>query len=143
MFKQEAHLSVIKTHPAGENLGIFFIPIFVTCLRWSCSLIPHGQGIYNNFTKQSCHDWKSPWASHSRLFGPKPGRNYFHAHQCIKFDLKFQIISYLCGKVIFFTKFHNDVLLQAFFVTRVTSKYLKIRLCDYIEGQKLSKWCIF
>ena len=30
---------------AGEDLGIIFGPNFVTCLRWSYSPIPHGQGI--------------------------------------------------------------------------------------------------
>jgi len=63
MFKSEAHVLVIHIVSAGEDLCHIFVPNFVTCLRWSCSRIPHGQGMYNNLTKQICHDWKSPWAS--------------------------------------------------------------------------------
>ena len=52
-----------KKSSCRRKFRYFFIPIFVTCLRWSCSPIPHGQGMYNNLTKQICHDWKSPLAS--------------------------------------------------------------------------------
>ena len=52
-----------KNSSCRRKFRYFFIPIFVTCLRWACSPIPHGQGMYNNLTKQICHDWKSPWAS--------------------------------------------------------------------------------
>ena len=52
MFQSEAHVLVIHIVSAGGDLCHIFVPNFVTCLRWSCSPIPRGQVIQDNFMKK-------------------------------------------------------------------------------------------
>ena len=40
-----------------EKFYVIFVPNFVTCLRWSYSRTPHGQGIRGEFNKSVAWAW--------------------------------------------------------------------------------------